>query len=310
MAGSDKEKAKKKEEEEEAKAEASALGKSLARLSTEEGSGVRVVERIVHGGGGAPPMMLTRTNYSDWAMITKLQLQADELWHVVETGQGTARDDRRAMIALLKGVPPELMRILGAKATAKEAWDTLKTMRIGVERVREAKAQTRRSEYEALRYKDGEGIESYVMRLRTIIDELQGLGDPVDEHKAVLKVLRTVPRPYREMAVAIESLVDTKQLSLEELCGRLLVVEEREREETPAPGAQLLYTIDQRRTHEKLLDQGGASSGSGARRGHGNVKAKNFHGGGGRGQSAGRGNGGPTLPKRKGKCCYFGILGH
>ena len=53
MAGSDKEKAKKKEEEEEAKAEASALGKSLARLSTEEGSGVRVVERIVHGGGGA-----------------------------------------------------------------------------------------------------------------------------------------------------------------------------------------------------------------------------------------------------------------
>ena len=116
------------------------------------------------------------------------------------------------MIALLKGVPPELMRILGAKATAKQAWDTLKTMRVGVERVREAKAQTRRSEYESLRYKDDEGIESYVMRLRTIIDELQALGDPdpVDEHKVVLKVLRTVPRPSCEMAVEIESLVDTR----------------------------------------------------------------------------------------------------
>ena len=45
-------------------------------------------------------------------------------------------------------------------------------MRVGVEHVREAKAQTRRSEYEALRYTDGEGIESYVMRLRTIIVEL------------------------------------------------------------------------------------------------------------------------------------------
>ena len=52
MAGSDEEKAQKKLEEEKAKAEASALGKSLARLSTEEGSGVRVVERIMHGGGG------------------------------------------------------------------------------------------------------------------------------------------------------------------------------------------------------------------------------------------------------------------
>ena len=80
MAGSDEEKVHKKLEEEKAKAEASELGKSLARLSTEEGSGVRVVERVVHsGGGGGPPMMLTRTNYSDWALITKLQLQADEL---------------------------------------------------------------------------------------------------------------------------------------------------------------------------------------------------------------------------------------
>ena len=66
MAGSDDEKAKKQQEEEQATAEASALRKSLARLSTEEGSGVRVVERAVHGGGSSmPPMMLTRTNYSD-----------------------------------------------------------------------------------------------------------------------------------------------------------------------------------------------------------------------------------------------------
>ena len=68
---------------------------------------MRVVERIVHGGGSAPPMMLTRTNYSDWAMITKLQLQADELWHAVKMGQGTNHDDRRAMSALLKGVRPK-----------------------------------------------------------------------------------------------------------------------------------------------------------------------------------------------------------
>ena len=42
------------------------------------------------------------------------------------------------------------------------------------------------------------------MRLGTIIDELQALGDPVDEHKVALKVLRYVPRPYSEMVVAIE----------------------------------------------------------------------------------------------------------
>ena len=132
MSGSDDEKVKKQIGEEKAAAEAVALGKSLARPSTKEGSGVRVVECVVHGGGGSmPPMMLMRTKYSDWAMITKLQLQVDELWRMVEMGQGTDRDDQRAIIALLKGVPPELMRILGAKPKAKQAWDTLKPMRVG-----------------------------------------------------------------------------------------------------------------------------------------------------------------------------------
>jgi hypothetical protein len=85
MAGGDELKMK---EAEKAASGTEALEKSLARLSTEEGSGVRVVECVVHGGGGSgPPMMLTRTNYADWAMFTKLQLQADELWRVVETGQ-------------------------------------------------------------------------------------------------------------------------------------------------------------------------------------------------------------------------------
>lgn len=32
------------------------------------------------------------------------------------------------------------MHSMAGKATAKQAWDTLKTMRVGVERVREAKA--------------------------------------------------------------------------------------------------------------------------------------------------------------------------
>ena len=74
MPPSDDEKNKKWEDKDEAGEVAPGVERSMARLSTEEGSGVRVIERVVHGGGGgAPPMMLTRTNYSDWAMITKLQ---------------------------------------------------------------------------------------------------------------------------------------------------------------------------------------------------------------------------------------------
>lgn len=74
MAGSGDEKSQAQLKEDQGTGSAASAEKILARLTTDEASGVRVVERVVHsgGGGGGPPMMLTRTNYTDWAMITKL----------------------------------------------------------------------------------------------------------------------------------------------------------------------------------------------------------------------------------------------
>ncbi|KAK1681874.1 hypothetical protein QYE76_042722 [Lolium multiflorum] len=115
----------------------------MARL-TADGGDMVVVERVIResdGGGHVPP--LTRTNYVEWALLMKVQLQVAGVWDVVVTGVGDPRDDRRAIAAILRGVPPELLRTLAVKDTAKAAWDTLKTMRLGTERVREAKTQTR-----------------------------------------------------------------------------------------------------------------------------------------------------------------------
>jgi hypothetical protein len=43
------------------------------------------------------------------------------------------------------------MRVLAVKATGQEAWETIKTMRVGNERVREVKTGTLRSECDNLR---------------------------------------------------------------------------------------------------------------------------------------------------------------
>jgi len=50
--------------------------------------------------------------------------------------------DRQAMEALLRVVPPNMVSTLGAKAIAKDAWDTNKTMCLGVSCVCEAKKST------------------------------------------------------------------------------------------------------------------------------------------------------------------------
>ena len=112
---------------------------------TRRGGGELVVrERVVREStSSAQYPMLTRSNYAEWAMVMRVQLQAQHLWDVIEFGADNEHDDRAALAALLRAVPPELVRTLAAKDNAKAAWETLKTMRLGSERIREAKAQTR-----------------------------------------------------------------------------------------------------------------------------------------------------------------------
>jgi hypothetical protein len=166
-------------------------GRSMIR----GGGEIIVCERVVReGSSSAQYPTLTRTNYAEWAMVMRVQLQAQHLWDVIEYGADDNGDDRAALAALLRAVPSELVRTLAAKDCAKTAWETIKTMRLGTERIREAKAQTRHREWEELRFKPGESIEDFAICLTAIASDLELLGDPVKEYKAVLKYLRVVPR--------------------------------------------------------------------------------------------------------------------
>jgi hypothetical protein len=183
-------------------------GRSLVR----RGGGEMVIrERVVREStGSAQYPILTRSNYAEWATVMRIQLQAAHLWDAIELGPDEGSDDRSALAALLRAVPPELVRTLAAKDSAQAAWETLKTMRLGCERIREAKAQNRHREYENLVFCSGEWIEDFSIRLTNILSDLELLGDPVDEYKAVLKFLRIVPRKYRPMVMAIEKNVNLK----------------------------------------------------------------------------------------------------
>jgi hypothetical protein len=92
-------------------------------------------------------------------------------------------------------------------------------LRISDERVREAKAQTCRQDFDRLCFKDVESVKEFSLRLSTIANDLATHGDPVDEHKVVKKFLRVVPPKFWQMASAIASLLDRKHMSIEELTG-------------------------------------------------------------------------------------------
>ena len=116
-----------------------------------------VVERIVRdGSGGGNWPQLTKNNYHEWSLCMQLKMQARHLWDAVEYDDVDYDDNRTALDAICSGVLGELIPILLAKQSAKEAWEAIKILRIGDDRVRKPTAQNLRAEYESIALRDGE----------------------------------------------------------------------------------------------------------------------------------------------------------
>ena len=112
--------------------------------------------------------MLTKTNSHEWSLLMKVKMQARQLWDAIEYGDLPYHDDRRALEAIIAGVPPEMGAPLADKATAKEAWESIAAACIGVDRVRRATLQRLRKEWENLAFRPGEQVEDFTLRLSAL----------------------------------------------------------------------------------------------------------------------------------------------
>lgn len=68
-----------------------------------------------------------------------MKLQAQGVWTAIKPSNTEYWEDRMVLATILQAVPPEMLSTLVVKDSAKQAWETVKTMRIGVECVYEAK---------------------------------------------------------------------------------------------------------------------------------------------------------------------------
>ncbi|XP_071680544.1 uncharacterized protein [Lolium perenne] len=205
-----------------------------------------VVERVVKDVGGGSYPMLTRTNYTEWSLLMKVKLQARGIWDAIELSADDYQEDRMALEAILQAVPPEMMAGLAVKRTAKEAWEAIRAMRVGSDRVRKGKVQQLKKEFEMISFHDGESVDDFALCLTNLVTSLATLGAPIDETQVVEKFLRVVPPRLSQIALAIETLLDTSDMSLEEVTGRLKAAEDRlELHEPAREQGKLLLTEEQ-----------------------------------------------------------------
>ncbi|XP_066320048.1 uncharacterized protein [Miscanthus floridulus] len=172
--------------------------------------------------------MLTRSNYQEWAMLMQCNYEALEIWEVIDPGVNPkCSQDHQAMSALLRSVPKEMWQTLGSRKTVKEAWEVVRTMRIGADWVKDVNAQKLMKEFENIQFKDGETIDDFSMRITNLIANLKSYGETVEDARVVKKFLRVVPPHFNSMVVSIEMIHDLKKLTVEELIGHLHAAKER-----------------------------------------------------------------------------------
>jgi hypothetical protein len=148
-------------------------------LTTKEGGRQLVVEQVVEKvalAGLTNYLILTKTNYNQWAMLMRIKLEARGLWGAVDPGGADFQVDRMALDAICNVVPPEMINALVTKDTTLEAWESIKAMRIGGDHIRKASAQRVRHEYELLAFCGGKGVEDFSMSLVGIVHQLATLG--------------------------------------------------------------------------------------------------------------------------------------
>ncbi|WVZ56480.1 hypothetical protein U9M48_007001 [Paspalum notatum var. saurae] len=272
-----------------------------------------VIERIIkESGGGVQYPTLTRTNYAEWALLMKVNLEAAGLWHAVEPEDGDVieyREDRLALAAILRSVPSDMLASLGRKRTARSAWNAVKTVRVGVQRVREANARQLMKEFGDITFKEGESVDDFSVRIVGLANNIRTLGGTLTDPDIVKKMLQT--------------LLDVNELTVEEVTGRLREIEQRRNKKKAAASSsatsssapiydkqgRLLMAAEDWMAKLKLQsgDNGGTSGSSG-----GNIsdkkrgKPRRGRGGGNKGGES-RGAGGP---KPDDACLNCGKKGH
>ncbi|XP_074342684.1 uncharacterized protein LOC141680325 [Apium graveolens] len=221
-----------------------------------------VANKSKEGAYGLSYPMLTKANYTIWAVKMKVFMQAHGVWDGIEPKDPKAvieeKMDKRALDVIYQGILDDMLLTIAEKKTSKEAWGAIKIMCVGADKVRKAKAHTLKSEFESLRMKETEQLDDFFMRLNGLVTNIRALGEKIEEENFVKNLLRAVPTKFLQIASTIEQFGNLDAIYVEEVMGSLKAHEERLHGQVENNEVQqLLLTADEwlkkENNEEKLL---------------------------------------------------------
>jgi hypothetical protein len=179
-------------------------------------------------------------------MKTYIQAQGFQVWQSIVDGYTAPtvpptndkavklnENNSKAKNALLNGLSDTIFTKVAHCKYAKEIWDKLRNIYEGDSKVKEAKLQTYRGQFEQLKMKEDEDITAYFLRVDETVNAIIGLGEEIEESVIVQKVLRSLPMRFNPKISALEERSDLNSISMDELHGIFTAYEMRTEQENP-----------------------------------------------------------------------------
>eukprot|EP00253_Pinus_taeda_P002992 PITA_02992 len=148
-------------------------------------------------------------NYSDWSIKMKALFAYQGIWKMVETGYAEPADatalvaltvaerdqlksdkkkDAKALFFLFQSVHESIFPWIAVATKSKEAWDTLKTVYQGMEKVKTAKLQMLKRDFETLSMKESDTIDSFFTQVIGLITQIRS-HEVVEEAKTEADII-------------------------------------------------------------------------------------------------------------------------
>ncbi|KAA0053129.1 integrase [Cucumis melo var. makuwa] len=178
-------------------------------------------------------------NFNQWSIQMKVLYGSQELWDIVERGytevenqseltnqqlvelRENRKKDKKALFFIYQAVDEFIFERISTATSAKAAWDILRSTYQGEDKVKMIRLQALRSEFDCIKMKETETIEEFFNRILVIVNSLRSNGEEVGDQRVVEKILRSMPRKFEHIVVAIEESKDLSTLSINSLMGSL-----------------------------------------------------------------------------------------
>ena len=88
---------------------------------------------------------------------------------------------------------------IASATTSKEVWDILGKVFQGADRVKQVRLQTLCGELESVKMKESESVSDYIMRVQTVVNQLNQNREMLTEMRVVEKILRLLTNNFENV---------------------------------------------------------------------------------------------------------------